>query len=297
MCGKSTEEAPVAEALLQKRCGIGRRLPLRSDPRWPAGEDAAHFGAEAVEFIHTGSLIVDDIEDGSLVRRGRLPAGAKVQVTDLDPQAPHSAEDNVAADPGAQRPTISTHVLDLATGDPAPGIDVALFRLDPDGKVVAVIGDGALTGGMAWEALNNIAIAETSRLVIVVNDNGRSYMPTVGGLANHLTSLRTNPRYEQVLDAVKTRLNGVRGVGPAVYDALRLCSQLRSLERTRNVPILAMMARNPFFPPNVEESFRMLAPKMEFYMWDSVGHFLHMERPQEFNQAVLTFLEKNGLMK
>ena len=58
------------------------------------------------------------------------------------------------------------------------------------------------------------------RLVIVVNDNGRSYMPTVGGLANHLTALRTSPRYEQILDMVKRRLNGVRGVGPAVYDAL-----------------------------------------------------------------------------
>ena len=91
--------------------------------------------------------------------------------------------------------------------------------------VVAVIGDGALTGGMAWEALNNIAEGSLNqhgdrRLVMVVNDNGRSYMPTVGGLANHLTTLRTNPRYEQVLDVVKRRLNGVRGVGPAVYDAL-----------------------------------------------------------------------------
>lgn len=64
-----------------------------------------------------------------------------------------------------------------------------------------------------------------------------------------------------------------------------------------NVPVLAVMAKNPFFPPNVEESFRMLAPKMEFYMWDGVGHFLHMERPKEFNQAVITFLDKNGLMK
>jgi 1-deoxy-D-xylulose-5-phosphate synthase len=73
---------------------------------------------------------------------------------------------------------------------------------------------------MAWEALNNIAIAPESRLVIVVNDNGRSYTPTVGGLANALTSLRTNPRYEQVLDQVKRRLNSVRGVGPAVYDVL-----------------------------------------------------------------------------
>ena len=80
--------------------------------------------------------------------------------------------------------------------------------------MVAVIGDGALTGGMAWEALNNIAVAQDSRLVIVVNDNGRSYTPTVGGLTTALTTLRTNPRYEQVLDLVKKRLNAVPGVGP-----------------------------------------------------------------------------------
>ncbi|MGI8646492.1 MAG: 1-deoxy-D-xylulose-5-phosphate synthase [Nocardioides sp.] len=86
--------------------------------------------------------------------------------------------------------------------------------------VVAVIGDGALTGGMAWEALNNIAVANNSRLVIVVNDNERSYTPTIGGLATALSSLRTNPRYEQVLDLVKKRLNAVRGVGPAAYDVL-----------------------------------------------------------------------------
>jgi 1-deoxy-D-xylulose-5-phosphate synthase len=86
--------------------------------------------------------------------------------------------------------------------------------------VVAVIGDGALTGGMAWEALNNIAISRDSRLVIVVNDNGRSYTPTVGGLATALTGLRTSPRYEHVLDVIKKRLNAVRGIGPATYDVL-----------------------------------------------------------------------------
>lgn len=86
--------------------------------------------------------------------------------------------------------------------------------------VVAVIGDGALTGGMAWEALNNIAIARDSKLVIVVNDNERSYTPTIGGLATALTTLRTNPRYEQVLDQVKRRLNAVPGVGHAAYEAL-----------------------------------------------------------------------------
>src|SRR5919112_857954 len=105
----------------------------------------------------------------------------------------------------------------------ADGLAKAYAVRGEDRHVAAVIGDGALTGGMAWEALNNIAADGTNGdrpLVIVVNDNGRSYTPTVGGLANHLTTLRTNPRYEQVLDLVKKRLNGVRGVGPAVYDAL-----------------------------------------------------------------------------
>ena len=102
----------------------------------------------------------------------------------------------------------------------ADGLAKAYAIRGEDRHVVAVIGDGALTGGMAWEALNNIAIARDSRLVIVVNDNGRSYTPTIGGLANALTTLRTNPRYEQVLDAVKKRLNAVPGVGTATYDAL-----------------------------------------------------------------------------
>jgi 1-deoxy-D-xylulose-5-phosphate synthase len=102
----------------------------------------------------------------------------------------------------------------------ADGLAKAYSIRGEDRHVVAVVGDGALTGGMAWEALNNIAVGKDRQLVIVVNDNGRSYMPTVGGLASHLSALRTNPRYEQVLDQVKRRLQGVRGVGPAVYDAL-----------------------------------------------------------------------------
>jgi len=102
----------------------------------------------------------------------------------------------------------------------ADGLAKAYAIRGEDRHVVAVIGDGALTGGMAWEALNNIAVGKDRSLVMVVNDNGRSYQPTVGGLASALTALRTNPRYEQVLDQVKRRLNGVRGVGPAVYDAL-----------------------------------------------------------------------------
>lgn len=102
----------------------------------------------------------------------------------------------------------------------ADGIAKAYRIRGENRHVVAVIGDGALTGGMAWEALNNIAVAKDSRLVVVVNDNGRSYTPTIGGLTTALTALRTHPRYEHFLDLVKHRLNAVKGVGPAAYDAL-----------------------------------------------------------------------------
>ncbi|HWU19971.1 MAG TPA: 1-deoxy-D-xylulose-5-phosphate synthase [Nocardioides sp.] len=102
----------------------------------------------------------------------------------------------------------------------ADGLAKAFHVKGEDRHVVAVIGDGALTGGMAWEALNNIAIAKDSRLVIVVNDNGRSYTPTIGGLATALAGLRTNPRYEQALDLVRKRLTAVPAIGPAAYDAL-----------------------------------------------------------------------------
>jgi 1-deoxy-D-xylulose-5-phosphate synthase len=102
----------------------------------------------------------------------------------------------------------------------AEGMARANQVLGRDDHVVAVIGDGAMTGGMAWEAINNIAASEDRRLVIVVNDNGRSYQPTVGGLANRLTDIRTNPRYEPTLGAIRERLNRGGSVGPAAYDAL-----------------------------------------------------------------------------
>jgi 1-deoxy-D-xylulose-5-phosphate synthase len=85
--------------------------------------------------------------------------------------------------------------------------------------VVAVVGDGALTGGMCWEALNNIATARNP-LVIVVNDNGRSYAPTIGGLADHLSTLRLNPGYERVLDLVKEALGATPLVGRPLYEVL-----------------------------------------------------------------------------
>ncbi|MEV2242901.1 1-deoxy-D-xylulose-5-phosphate synthase [Streptomyces sp. NPDC049970] len=102
----------------------------------------------------------------------------------------------------------------------ADGLAKANEVLKKDDHVVAVIGDGALTGGMAWEALNNIAAAKDRPLVIVVNDNERSYAPTIGGLANHLATLRTTDGYERFLARGKDFLERTPVVGRPLYETL-----------------------------------------------------------------------------
>ncbi len=89
-----------------------------------------------------------------------------------------------------------------------------------DRHVVVVVGDGALTGGMSWEALNNIATAENRNLVIVVNDNERSYSPTIGGLAAHLSTLRMTQGYERFLDWGKDVLQKTPVVGTPIFETL-----------------------------------------------------------------------------
>jgi 1-deoxy-D-xylulose-5-phosphate synthase len=89
-----------------------------------------------------------------------------------------------------------------------------------DRHVVAVVGDGALTGGMAWEALNNIAAGRDRNLVILVNDNERSYAPTIGGLADRLATLRTAQGYERVLDLGKSVLQRGGAPGRFAYETL-----------------------------------------------------------------------------
>lgn len=89
-----------------------------------------------------------------------------------------------------------------------------------DRTVVCVVGDGALTGGMSWEALNNIATNEKEKLVIIVNDNERSYSPTIGGLATYLSTLRTTSGYEKFLDWGKGVLEKTPVVGGPIYETL-----------------------------------------------------------------------------
>ena len=89
-----------------------------------------------------------------------------------------------------------------------------------DRHVVVVVGDGALTGGMSWEALNNIAATEVRNLVIIVNDNERSYSPTIGGLATYLSTLRVTRGYERFLDWGKDILHKTPVIGTPIYETL-----------------------------------------------------------------------------
>ena len=103
----------------------------------------------------------------------------------------------------------------------AEGIAIAhQLTGDRQRHTVAVIGDGALTGGMAWEALNNIAARKDLPLVVVVNDNERSYAPTTGGLAEHLSTLRTTQGYERVLSIGKRAISGAPVVGRPAFETL-----------------------------------------------------------------------------
>ena len=104
----------------------------------------------------------------------------------------------------------------------ADGIAKA-YRLtgQSDRAVVAVIGDGALTGGMAWESLNNISDDNDRNLIIVVNDNGRSYAPTIGGLARYLNNVRTEPFYKRMYRGSRKFFSRFGVVGRLVYATLR----------------------------------------------------------------------------
>jgi len=93
------------------------------------------------------------------------------------------------------------------------------LRGETDRTVVAVVGDGSLTGGMAWEALNNIAVDDLP-IVIVVNDNGRSYQPTVGGLAKQFSGIRTDPRYERMMSRVGHTVERMPLVGRTAFEIL-----------------------------------------------------------------------------
>ncbi len=127
------------------------------------------------------------------------------------------------------------------------------------GKTICVIGDGALTGGMAYEALNNIG-HHKPELIIILNDNGRSYAPTVGGLAENLGQLRLSPKYEAAKDAAGTMLRGLPVVGDSAYDtARRMKNSLKQLVAPHSIfETLGLKYGGPIDGHNVRDVERAL---------------------------------------
>jgi 1-deoxy-D-xylulose-5-phosphate synthase len=118
----------------------------------------------------------------------------------------------------------------------ALGMAEARLRKGIPGHVIAVIGDGALTGGMAYEALNQIAHLRPSNLIVVINDNGRSYAPTVGGLASHLNQLSVSPGYERFKEQISKRLRDIPVVGEtADQAAFRVKESVKQLVQPTNI--------------------------------------------------------------
>ena len=118
----------------------------------------------------------------------------------------------------------------------ALGIAEARLRKGIPGHVIAVIGDGALTGGMAYEAVNQIAHLKPPNLIVVINDNGRSYAPTVGGLASHLSQLAVSPGYEKLKERISRRLREIPLVGEGADEAaFRFKESLKQLVQPTNI--------------------------------------------------------------
>ena len=118
----------------------------------------------------------------------------------------------------------------------AVGIAEARLRKGQEGSVIAVIGDGALTGGMAYEALNQIAHLKPPNLVVLINDNGRSYAPTVGGLASHLSQLAVSHRYERFKERISRGLREIPVVGEGADEAaFRFKESFKQLVQPTNI--------------------------------------------------------------
>lgn len=133
-------------------------------------------------------------------------------------------------------------------------------------KVVAVVGDGALTGGMCWEALNNIASGKDRDVVVIVNDNGRSYSPTIGGFAENMAELRMQPFYDRVMDKGKNTLKSMGWVGERTFEALHAIKEgvKHTVIPTEMFPELGMKYIGPVDGHDIEAVIEALEYAKEY---------------------------------
>jgi pimeloyl-ACP methyl ester carboxylesterase len=156
------------------------------------------------------------------------------------------------------------------------------YRKYPDKTLAIVIVDGALKP-FGDKAMMDRMIAGFRT-------------PAYRDAINQMFTMMRGHLAEEAFQRIKTSSLGTPQY--VIVGAMEGMADLSIWEEDKiNVPVLAVMAKNPFFPPNLEEYYKTLVPNLEFYMWDGVGHFIMMEKPKEFNEAVLAFLDKNNLLK
>ena len=161
-----------------------------------------------------------------------------------------------------------------------------------DRHVVVVVGDGALTGGMSWEALNNIAASSDRNLTIVVNDNERSYSPTIGGLATYLATLRVTKGYERFLDWGKEILSHTPVVGAPIYETLHgMKKGIKDIVAPQGMfEDLGLKYVGPIDGHNIEAMERALEQAKEF--GEPVLLHVITEKGKGHKPAVADFAEK-----
>ena len=242
-------------------------------------------GSDALVLIHGWTMNVDNWRDQipDLARRNRVIAidlpghglSDKPQITySMDLFA--RAVDAVMRDAKVKRAVLVGHSM---------GTPVArqFYRKYPEKTLAIVIADGSL------RPFGDKAFMDR----IIAGFRGPNYMDTV----NQMFAGMMGPGLsDEAKQRIKTStLNTPQQVLVSAMEGM-VAPDIWGEDKI-NVPVLAIMAKNPFYPPNVETSFRGIAPNMEWHMWEGVGHFVMMEKPKEFNAAVLAFLDKNNLLK
>ena len=241
-------------------------------------------GSEALVLIHGWTMNVDNWRDQipDFAKRNRvialdLPGHGKSD----RPQLTYSmdlfarAVDAVMRDAKVKRAVLVGHSM----GTP---IARQFYRKYPDKTLGIVIADGPL------RPFGDKAMMDG----MIAGFRGPNYKDAVGQLFAGMFGPSLSAEAKERIEA--SRLNTPQHVLVSAMEGMADPSIWG--DDKINVPVLAIMAKNPFFGADVEQRYRSIAPNLDFRMWDGVGHFVMMERPKEFNEAVLGFLDKNKLL-
>ena len=242
-------------------------------------------GSAALILIHGWTMNEDNWRDQftDLAKRNRviaidLPGHGKSD----KPQVTYSmdffarAVDAVMRDAKVKRAVLVGHSM----GTP---IARQFYRKYPDRTLGIVIADGPL-----------LPFGEKAMMeAMTANFRGPNYKDAMGQMFTSMFGPSLTAESKELIQA--SRLSTPQYVLVSAWESM--ADPAIWGEDRVNVPVLAIMAKNPFFGPDLEQRYRVVAPNLDFRLWDGVGHFVMMERPKEFNEAVITFLDKNKLLR